>query len=239
MVSTFVKSGFAVIDDFITPEECAEHLQSVAAFREHNELPEIHRPAKDRPLRYFVIDGGLIEKHFKKIHTLYLNGMNTLVNELSGFQLAPLENKLVGVNINIMPARRSSYRWHYDRTSVTAILYLNDVEGGETVMYPNYRILLKNRKLQWLQRLLDSLLRPRIVRGIFGNKQVVEPKAGRLVVMQANRCWHSVRPVAGERERINIILSYDLPGAEFPMEAGLDKYLYTREKQESSDPNYG
>jgi len=56
--------------------------------------------------------------------------------------------------------------------------------------------------------------------------------------MRADRCWHSVRSVIGDRERINIILSYDLPGTEFPTAEGLDSYLYTQEEARSSDPNY-
>ena len=56
--------------------------------------------------------------------------------------------------------------------------------------------------------------------------------------MRGDRCYHSVRGVTGDVERVNIIFSYDLPDAEFSMEEGLDSYLYTQEQQRSSDPNY-
>lgn len=74
---------------------------------------------------------------------------------------------------------------------------------------------------------------------MFGNLVRVSPKVGRLVMMRADRCWHSVRSVLGDRERVNIIASYDLPGTEFSTEEGLDSYLYTQEEQQSADPNYG
>ncbi len=106
------------------------------------------------------------------------------------------------------------------------------------MLYPNYRILLEDPRRVRLQSLLDRALQLRVIRGAFGKKVVVEPRPGRLVVMRANRCWHSVRGVRGSSERINVILSYDVPGAEYPMERGLDTYLYTQEKTASSDPNY-
>ena len=43
----------------------------------------------------------------------------------------------------------------------------------------------------------------------------------------------------GDHDRININMAYDFPSVEFPVEKGLDKYIYTRDKQESTDPNYG
>ena len=36
-----------------------------------------------------------------------------------------------------------------------------------------------------------------------------------------------------------IVGSGKIPGAQFPMEKSLDMYLYTQDKQTSSDPNYG
>ncbi len=46
----------------------------------------------------------------------------------------------------------------YDRNAVTAILYLNTVSGGETEMYPEYRIHLGKRKGARFQKWLDVLL---------------------------------------------------------------------------------
>lgn len=237
-VDNYRKSGYVIVDDFLSQEECTQYLNAVAAFREKTQLKKIYRAMKNRPLNYRVIDGESIEKYFPEIHDLYHNRVNQFINGLSIESLTPLENKLVGVNINIMPAGNSSYRWHYDRTKLTAILYLNGVEGGETVFYSNYRILLKNKKWGQLQKLFDYFLQIKCVRKLFGNKNEVTPKAGRLVVMRANCCWHSVRPVVGQQDRINIILAYDSPGQIFPIEKNLDKYLYTEEKIKPVDPNY-
>lgn len=104
-------------------------------------------------------------------------------------------------------------------------------------MYPNNRIFLKN-KFMVLQKLIDWVLNIPLIRFFLSNKVAIAPQVGRLAIMQANRCFHSVTPVEGVDDRINIILAYDYPNAEFPTEKRLDKYLYTRDKQKSTDPNY-
>ena len=237
-ISFFNTSGYQIIDDFLTLAECEGLLGLVSNYREKVELPEIYRPMKTRSLRYYVINGEQIKNNLSDIWKIYQGAVNELVNQLTGEQYIPLDNIRVGVNVNIMPPGRSEYRWHYDRTRITAILYLNAVEGGETELYPNYRILLKNGNQAQIQRLLDSFLQIRLVRNAFRKKTLIAPRPGRLLIIRGNTCWHSVRSVEGSKERINIILAYDIPGAQFPMEKDLDSYLYTQEKAISSDPNY-
>ncbi len=231
--------GYQVVDDFLKKEQCRLLLDKISDFREHHTLPEIHRPMKGRSLRYHVINGEQIESSLPGIWDLYTGTVNELVNESLGFPLEPLANIRAGVNVNLMRPNQSSYRWHYDRACVTSIIYLNEVEGGDTELYPNYRLLLQKGKNTAIQQALDRFIQIKPIMNTFGNMVRVSPKVGRLVMMRADRCWHSVRSVLGDHERINIILSYDLPGTEFSMEEGLDSYLYTQEEQQSADPNYG
>ena len=231
-------NGLVLVDDFLDPEDCEKLLAEIGHHRQHNGLAEISRPMKGRSLRYLVIDGEKIRANLPSVWKLYRGAANQLVNGLAGASLEPLQNIKAGVNVNVMPPGRSEYRWHYDRTAVTAILYLNQVEGGETELYPNYRILLNGKQHSRLQLTLDRFLRTSAVRRLFGTKQIVEPHPGRLVVIRGNRCWHSVRGVEGSEDRINIILAYDDPDARFGMEAGLDSYLYTDETPSTKDPNY-
>ncbi|MFQ5968207.1 MAG: 2OG-Fe(II) oxygenase [Acidimicrobiia bacterium] len=231
-------NGYMLIDDFLGPEDCRTFLEQIGHYREHNGLPEIYRPTKRRSLRYFVIDGEEIRANLPSIWKLYRGAANELVNELIRASIEPLQNIKAGVNVNVMPPGRSEYRWHYDRTAVTAILYLNQVEGGETELYPNYRILLNGQQDSRLQLMLDRCLQPGVLRRLVGRKKVVQPHPGRLVAMLGNRCWHSFRAVRGSEDRINIILAYDTPEARFGMEEGLDSYLYTQERADSKDPNY-
>ncbi|MCZ6531022.1 MAG: 2OG-Fe(II) oxygenase [Chloroflexi bacterium] len=236
--SELEKVGYQVVDGFLTDEQCRLLLEKISDFRDHHTLPEIHRPMKGRSLRYHVIQGEQIREHLPSIWDLYNGEVNQLVDRSLGFPLGPLGNTRAGVNVNLMRPNQSSYRWHYDRACVTSIIYLNEVEGGETEFYPNYRILLRKGKNSSIQRALDRFIQIKPILSSFGSMVRVSPKVGRLVMMRADRCWHSVRSVRGERERINIILSYDFPGTEFPSEEGLDSYLYTQEEQRSADPNY-
>lgn len=66
----------------------------------------------------------------------------------------------------------------------------------------------------------------------------MQPRAGMMLIMRGDKCLHSVTPVSGTQERINVVMSYDKPGAQFSVEKGLDSYLYTTQKQVASDPNY-
>ena len=231
-------SGYILIDDFLTPGDCQSFLEEIGHYREHNGLPEIYRQTKRRSLRYLVIDGEEIRANLPSIWRLYRGATKELVNELTGASLEPLQNMKAGVNVNVMPPGRSEYRWHYDRTAVTVVLYLNQVEGGETELYPNYRILLTGKQHSRAQLMLDRCLQPSVIRRLVGRKKVVQPHPGRLVAMRGNRCWHSVRGVVGSEDRISIILAYDTPEARLGMEEGLDSYLYTQERSDSKDPNY-
>ena len=222
-------------DQFLTAEQCDHFLDIIAQFKQKNESPEIYRKVRGRSLRYSVIDGEKIEQHLPEIAHLYQK-VNEFVRDVSNKELVPLDNKKVGINVNITP-RGGEYRWHYDRNAVTVLLYLNEVRGGELELYPCYRIYLKNQRLLFLQRWLDRIIQIGAIRHFFGKKVVVQPTQGRMVMMQGTRCLHSVRPVEGDRERINCVFSYDTPDAKFLVEKNLDRYLYTQEAL-TSDPNY-
>jgi len=230
----FTGDGYRIDSQFISPERCTKLLAMIDEYRQHNILQIIHRPALDRPLHYSVIDGESIGRSLPHVNELYRE-VNAFVNEISGRNLAPLKDEKVACNINIT-SKGGSYRWHYDRNAVTAILYLNDVEGGETDCYPNYRIPGKFGSN--FQRLLDRILQTAIVRRIFGKLVVIEPQAGRMLVMQGDRCLHSVRPVIGDTDRVNIIMSFDVPGRDFAVADQLNDYLYKGNTSSSRDPNY-
>jgi hypothetical protein len=233
---TFISSGLKLIDDYLLPEQCRGLLDLIALYRSEYGDVQVERAGEARPLRYSVIDGVQVKEHLPELTKLY-GRVNELVERISGLHLVPLENERVGCNVNIMGAG-NTYRWHYDRNAVTAILYLNDVEGGETECYANYRISLGKARFSKFQRVLDRTLQLEPMRKIFGRYRIVAPKAGRLLVMLGDRCLHSVRPVTGGEERINIIMSYDLPGMKFTVDERLDGYLYSHKSADGSDPNY-
>jgi len=138
----------------------------------------------------------------------------------------------VGANVNITPPG-GAYRWHYDPNAVTAIVYLNEVPGGQTERYPKFFLRLKQRYAR-LQRWLDRLLQLGLVRRVFGKLVRVAPRRGSLVLMA---CACTASGPSGAL-RINLILAYVEPGAPFAIEENLDTYLYTEQASTPSDPNY-
>ena len=236
MPHSFSKRGVQVVDRYLPPSRCADLLEAIHDYRRKHTLPLINRPERERSLRYMVIDGDRIHAQLPEFESLYAE-VNTAVNNLSGLALRPLANRGAGVNINITPPG-GEYRWHYDRNAVTAILYLNESAGGETEMYPNYRLHLGRWKHTRVQRWLDAPLRRDLALRLFARKLVVSPSPGLLIAMRGDRCLHSVRPVDGPGERINVVMTFDLPGAVFHVEKNLDPYLYSRDTAPAFDPNY-
>ena len=230
--------GYVLEDAYLDRETCRSIIDAVAAYREIHPLQEIRREVRGRSLCYSVIDGLEIRDSLPAIWELYTGRVHQLVRDIAGEDMAPLANTQVGVNVNVMPPGRSEYRWHYDRTAVTAVIYLNQVEAGETELYPGLRFLLADQQRVRTQKALDWMVRNRLARAARSKKVVVEPKPGRALVMESNRCWHSVRGVEGTQDRINMILAYDVEGATFPAENDLNAYLYTMEETTKKDPNY-
>lgn len=220
----YAAEGIFVVNQFLGPTACEELLARINSYRQRRNVPTIYRPAADRPLNYAVIDGDRIARHLPELLALR-DRVTNFLSEHGDTQLAPLPDTRVACNVNITP-NGGTYRYHYDRNAVTAILYLNEIDGGETECYPNYRLALSAQKYPRLQRRVDQLLQHRVLRSLLGRLTVVRPKAGRLLVMRGNRCLHSVTPVRGERERVNVVMAYDYPGAQFDGSEALNSYLY-------------
>ncbi|HKS08379.1 MAG TPA: 2OG-Fe(II) oxygenase [Pyrinomonadaceae bacterium] len=224
-----------VLEDFATNEECANLVAQVNEYRRDHEVLLVERPEKELSLKYAVIDGERIAECLPRVLRVYAS-VTRLVMKLMRANLEPLTDRKVACNINITQPG-GSYRYHYDRNAVTAILYLNQIRGGETECYPNYRLSLSDAFNSPLQQKIDRLLQNRYLRSA-ANQLLVRPRPGRLLIMQGNRCLHSVRPVLGHTDRINIIMSYDRPNASFAVADDLNNYLYSSKKLSTRDPNY-
>jgi hypothetical protein len=230
--------GLYIQEGFLDVEECEYIVSLIENYRKVHQVPHIYRRRHDRSLDYKVIDGEVVARYFPDVEQLYRT-VNELINQKRNQDLVPLADRRVGCNINITQPG-GEYRWHYDRNLMTGIVYLNDVDGGETECYPNYRMYIEKFRFSCLQRSLDSLFQLRIVRLLFGKKILIKPKQGKLVLMYGNKCLHSVRLVLGDVDRITLIFSYDLPDTQFSIEQQLDAYLYESQQRFNSlrDPNY-
>jgi hypothetical protein len=235
MPTGFWKEGIAIEPDFLSAEECERYCGSVLALDRSKGLPLIERQVRERSLRYKVVDGTIIADALPDIDDLTAR-VAAAIERTCGPGLHPIDDAVAARNINVTPPG-GEYRWHYDRNAATAIIYLNDVPGGETEIFANFRLLIQGGRFPRLQRRLDDLLRLRLIRRLFGHQRLVEPRRGTLVIMRGNTTLHSVRAVRGTDDRIAVVLAYDYPGREHQRRE-LNSYLYTSTSPSEGDPNY-
>jgi hypothetical protein len=235
MTADFWKEGVAIQPDFLSSEECEKYCQSVLDLDRAIGLPLIERRVRERSLRYKVVDGRNIADALPEIDDV-TKRVEEALERICGPGLMPIEDSVAARNINVTPPG-GEYRWHYDRNAATAIIYLNEVAGGQTEIFPNYRIFFRDGRYQRIQKWLDDMLRLRFVRRLFGNLKVVEPHQGTMVIMRGNTTLHSVREVLGTEDRIAIVLAYDYPGRG-NQRIALNSYLYTSVPRVEGDPNY-
>ena len=198
-------------------------------------LPLIERQVRERSLKYKVVDGLRIAEALPEIDDLSRQ-VEEALERTCGPGLVPIDDVTAARNINVTPPG-GEYRWHYDRNAATAIIYLNEVPGGQTEIFPNFRLLLRDGRYQRIQLRLDDLVRLRIVRRLFGRQKLIQPRRGTLVIMRGNTTLHSVRAVFGTEDRIAVVLAYDFPGQDNRRTA-LNNYLYTSAPPAEGDPNY-
>jgi hypothetical protein len=225
----------AIQPDFLSTEECEKYCQSVLELDRTIGLPLIERRVRERSLRYKVVDGRIIVDALPEIDDVTTR-VEEALERICGPGLVPIEDSVAARNINVTPPG-GEYRWHYDRNAATAIIYLNEVPGGETEIFPNFRLLVRNGRYQRIQRRLDDMLRLQFVRQLFGHQRLIEPRQGTMVIMRGNTTLHSVRAVLGTEDRIAVVLAYDYPGRGHQRNA-LNSYLYTSAPPVEGDPNY-
>jgi hypothetical protein len=235
MTTDFWKEGVAIQPNFLSAEECEQYSQSVLALDRTRGLPLIERRVRERSLRYKVVDGRTIADALPEIDDLTTR-VEEALDRICGPGLVPIDDAVAARNINVTPPS-GEYRWHYDRNAATAIIYLNEVPGGETEIFPNFRLLVRGGRYRRIQRWLDDMLRLRFVRRVFGHQRLVVPRQGTLVIMRGNTTLHSVRAVLGTEDRIAVVLAYDYPGQGHQRNA-LNSYLYTSATAQERDPNY-
>jgi 2-oxoglutarate-Fe(II)-dependent oxygenase superfamily protein len=235
-MKNFDQKGYRIFRKFLKPSQCKRFLTQIQHYQNSHSLQHVYRKNSERSLDYFVIDGNAIRADLPVFWNLYAR-MNRFLNKICGIHLSALSDPRAAVNINVT-AGGGEYRWHYDRNRVTALLYLNRVDGGEIEFYPNYRLKVAKDPTLKLQQIADLLLQQKWIRNVFGKKVVAKPAPGKLIVMRGDRCLHSVRRVTGGGQRINIVMAYDLPGRVFTNQGELDRYLYDEKDHAAGDPNY-
>jgi 2OG-Fe(II) oxygenase superfamily len=234
MTQDFWRHGFVLRHGWLGASECDAYVAAVESHERSFGLPHIERACTGRSLDYKVVDGTRIDSALPDIDLLAVRLLAEL-KDICGQELVPISDPVAARNVNVTPPG-GSYRWHYDRNAVTALVYLNEVQGGEMELFPNYRLLLPGGHRRRLQRVLDLLLRLPFVRVTFGSRCLIPPRKGSLLILRGDRSLHSVRRVGGCRDRIALVFGCEVPGRDLSR-LTLNKYLYET-AEVRGDPNY-
>jgi len=192
----FSKHQYVVLDDFLPAAECREILHAVERCKKANSLINVNQTSVTSRKKFLTFNGADIEENVPAAVPLYAK-VNEVINQISGKEYAALDNKKIGLSINVTPAG-GTFSWHHDRHEITAILCLNEVEGGgELEFFPNSQLLLKNKQRlgKWLQLGCDAV---GLAVSIVVRKKVrVVPKPGLMYVTVGSRCTHVSVPWLG------------------------------------------
>jgi hypothetical protein len=219
----FWQRGVDVVPGFLSSDECEILLSAIGEYRRTHELPVIYRQERDRSLNYIVMEGFRFHEALPDAAAL-VERIRAQLEAICGQSLVLIDDSRAACNVNITPPE-GQYRWHYDRNLVTALVYLNQVQGGETDLYPNYRVTVPGGHFTWLQSMLDRLLLTKALRAIAGKPRAIAPAQGTFVALRGNTTLHSVRPVRGDRERLNLVVSFDRSGTDTTRQT-LNTYIY-------------
>ena len=232
----FKRLGYRVEENFISRTECAQLIEQLKAKQTQHIFPRIERKMPGRSLNYRVMDGVFIQQYLPDL-LLIAEKIKATIKPIIPYEIETLKNKAAAVNVNITDPG-GEYRWHYDRNAITAILYLNQVRGGETELVPNARKHLGKLKHTFIQRWMDQRLIHDVSEKPSTKIMQITPYPGRLLIMRGDKCLHSVKAVGAGDARYNIIFTFDQKGAHFHVDKNLDPYLYSKEKAPPFDPNY-
>jgi hypothetical protein len=228
MAPDYRRDDFVARAGVLAASECADILARVEARRDA--LIPVEIDSLIAKNKFFTINGEELEELVPRVKELSAE-LLAIASALEGHALAPLENKNVGLSLNITPPG-GQLSWHYDRNLVTAVIHLNEVCGGAFEVYPGYRVRLRDNHRgprRVLQRVLDAALRPEPVRERLGRRVMVSPTVGGVVFM-GSTCLHQVAPVTGERSRGAIVFCYDTPGKVFDRANTKNYYGYRDRK---------
>lgn len=223
----FRENGYVLLSDFLPASDCAALVEAIEQYRKTKEIIKVDRESLIETKHFLTLNGSDVETYVPDAERLYRR-VNQVVNSIASKEYVRLGNKAIGLSINIVPSG-GVFSWHYDRNEITAVLYLNEVAGGDMELYPRYRLLMKRRSKglgKWLQRVPDAIMRPSLVRRLsMRSKVAVSPKPGTLLIMEAIRCLHRVRPVVAG-QRYSVQFAYDAENVSFDESSTKDYYGY-------------
>jgi hypothetical protein len=173
----------------------------------------ISRAGGGAELRYRVANGELIQREWPELFELYCgNEIRDWVKAITGAAAVFLSpHTASAVNVNLLGEPGEIYRWHFDATPFTTLLYLTSStpeDGGALQMSDG---------------------QPSAgVEEITAHVESFYPRAGTMLLMDGTRCYHRVAPVLRPHIRLSIPMVFP-PTATHERPVALDSYLYAAE----------
>jgi len=207
----FARYGFAHLSGLLGTEiirrwrESAEDAVRTSALR-------IERSDAQHRLSYQVVTGEVVGEQIPDLYRFYMSPeLLGMVRAVTGEQKVSVSNhERSSININALSGPEHVYRWHFDATPYTMILFLTSHtpdDGGELKLLP-----CPDRK-------------PPISIEDAREIQSIVPRAGDAVLMDGTACYHSVAPLRRVVLRLSVPMVFP-NNPRSPRPDGLDDYLY-------------
>ena len=201
----FKKNGILVLEDGLQPAVCRQIIDSLAG------ASMIEVPTQnDRGHTYFLtLNGKELVARAEALGEMY-ETFASVAECLADKSMSPLESYDIGLSLNYTPEGGGFVR-HFDRNALTVSLYLNNVDGGQLIVWP--KILSPLLRIFGEKGKSIAIRLSRFFRGI-----EIAPRTGTIAVF-TDSAAHAVNPVRGNKARVSVIMAYDAPGKTYAHES--------------------
>ncbi len=212
-IRQFHRHGYLVVSDFLDKNTIHYLHREIESGIAQQDLIEVRWIAS----HFDTFNGDAVDARLPLAASIY---DQFLLHELRNIKLgiATIADRSIGLSVNLTPAH-GKFQPHFDRNLLTAVLYVNDdYDGGEMVLYPRLRYWLGHPRgmvKKKVQRALDRYVRRQAYLNRFGQKCVLKPKAGDLLIFEGAKTYHAVQPVVCGNRRISIQFAYDRVGMTY------------------------
>lgn len=210
-----------IVIEAALPEALVEDWPARAADLVTKYGVDIRREFEDQILTYRVVTGDTISTLWPELHEFYkAPATRDWIRFITGEREIFISgNQLSRININHMSHSGESYRWHFDASAYTLLLFLSTStleDGGAFELVPPSPVAA----------LAGTDHRESLIASD-GHASIVSipPRIGTIVLMDGASCRHRVAPLLRARQRITIPMVYSAV-LDDSRPNGLDDYLY-------------